>query len=108
MVRQITREELKAKLDRGDDFRLIMVMERWHYKAQHIPGSILMEPNKKGMELLSAEEEIVCYCSHSACSTSRRAANLLEKAGFTNVWHYDGGLDDWRSAGYPLEGTAVQ
>ncbi len=105
MVRQIAREELKAKLDRGDDFKLVMVMERWHFEAQHIPGSILAESNKQAMELLSPEDEVVCYCSHSACSTSRRAAKLLEKAGYQNVWHFDGGLREWKEAGYPLEGT---
>ncbi len=107
MVRAITKEELKAKLDRGDDFKLVMVMEQWHYEAEHIPGSILMRPTQKAAELLSLDDEIVCYCSHSACSTSRRAANLLERTGYQNVWHFDGGLDEWRDAGYPLEGSAV-
>ncbi len=107
MVRMITRDDLKAKLDRGDDFRLVMVMERWHYEAEHIPGSILCESPKKAMKLLSPEDEIICYCSHSACSTSRRAANLLEKAGYPHVFHYDGGLEEWKDAGYPLEGSMV-
>ena len=36
----ISREELKAKIDRGDDFKLVMVLGAWEYEAKHIPGSI--------------------------------------------------------------------
>ena len=37
-IRTISRDELKAKLDRGDDFKLIMALNRWAYDAKHIPG----------------------------------------------------------------------
>ena len=33
----IDREELKEKLDRGDDFKLVMTLSEWAYEAQHIP-----------------------------------------------------------------------
>ena len=36
----IGREELKEKLDRGDDFKLVMVLGDWHFQAMHIPTSI--------------------------------------------------------------------
>ena len=36
----IGREELKGKLDRGDDFKLLMTMNKWAYEAMHIPGSL--------------------------------------------------------------------
>ena len=36
----IGRDELKAKLDRGGDFKLIMALNRWAFDAKHIPGSV--------------------------------------------------------------------
>ena len=39
-IKTIEREELKAKLDRGDDFKLIMAMHEWGFRAAHIPGSL--------------------------------------------------------------------
>ncbi len=39
-IETIDREELKAKLDRGDDFRLVMTLHDWAFRATHIPGSI--------------------------------------------------------------------
>ena len=34
----ISREELKEKLDRRDDFRLVMVLGDWAFRAKRIPG----------------------------------------------------------------------
>ncbi len=107
MVAMITREELKAKIDRGAQFKLVMTMNEWHFEAEHIPGSIWVADKERAAELLDPSEEIVCYCSDKACSSCRIAANLLEKAGYPNVWHYEGGLRDWERAGLPLEGTLV-
>jgi hypothetical protein len=36
----IGREELKEKLDRGDDFKLVMVLGEWEYRAKRISGSL--------------------------------------------------------------------
>ena len=36
----ISREELKEKLDREDDFKLVMVLGEWQFRAKHIPGSL--------------------------------------------------------------------
>src|SRR5829696_10493144 len=34
-VKLIDREELKEKLDSGDDFRLVMALGEWAYRAKH-------------------------------------------------------------------------
>jgi len=39
-MKLISREELKEKLDRGDDFKLVMVLKNWAFRAKHIRGSI--------------------------------------------------------------------
>jgi len=107
MVRTITREELKAKLDRREEFRLCMALSEWLYEACHIPGSILIPTTAIALRQLRRDEEIVMYCSDTACFSSGAAAAALERAGYQRVWHYPGGLRDWNEAGYPLEGTDV-
>jgi rhodanese-related sulfurtransferase len=37
------------------------------------------------------------------CKASLRAAEKLEKLGYTNVYEYSGGKHDWQAAGYALE-----
>lgn len=84
-----------------------MTLNEWQFDAEHIPGSFWVATREAAERLLDREDEIVTYCSDRACSASRMAARLLEKAGFKHVWHYEGGLEDWRSAGYPVEGSQV-
>ena len=107
MVRTITREELKAKLDRREDFRLCMALSEWLFEACRIPGSILIPTTAAALQQLRPDEEIVLYCSDVACYSSGAAAAALERAGYQRLWHYKGGLRDWGAAGYPLEGTNV-
>ena len=42
-MKTITREELKAKLDRGEDLKLVMTMSDGAYEWLHIPGSLHFE-----------------------------------------------------------------
>ena len=40
------------------------------------------------------------------CRSGRRSAvavDLMQKAGFTNLFNLDGGVIDWTASGYPLE-----
>ena len=39
-MKLIDREELKEKLDRGDNFKLVMVLGDSGFRAKHIPGSL--------------------------------------------------------------------
>ena len=103
----IDREELKAKLGRGEDFKLVMTLHEWAYQAAHIPGSISVTSPTEAARELDRDDEIVVYCSDVDCVASRIAYTALREAGFGNVRHYAGGLSDWQGAGYPLEGDRV-
>lgn len=101
----IGREELKAKLDRGDDFKLVMALNEFAYRAAHIPGSIHFQSAQDAFDKLNKDDEIVVYCSDVDCVASRFAYQGLVEAGYSNVRRYEGGLSDWATAGYPLEGA---
>ncbi len=103
----ISREDLKEKLDRGDDFKLVMVLGEWAFRAKHIPGSLNASSPQQCREMLSPEDEIVVYCSGEACISSVMAYRILVDNGFRNVRRYAGGLPDWEKAGYPLEGEMI-
>lgn len=100
----ITREELKEKLDRGDDFKLVCALSEWAFRAKHIPRSLHIDHPNKAIELLDKSDEIVVYCSDPNCPASKYAYHLLTRAGYSNVRRYEGGVLDWEDAGYPLEG----
>ena len=106
-IKTIERDELKAKLDAGEDIRLVMSLQRWAYEALHIPGSLHFDTPEQLLEALDVGDEIIVYCSDPACVGSRFAYQKLVDNGYTNVRRYAGGLSDWEAAGYPLEGTAA-
>ena len=69
-VRTIGREELKAKLDRGDPFKLIMALNRWAYDSKHIPGSLHFDTPAELYAAVQPDDEVVVYCSNVDCLSS--------------------------------------
>ena len=106
-MNRITREELKKKIDRGEDFKLINCLDGWMFRAKRIPGSIHFEGLKHALGTLDPKEEVVVYCSNFGCTASVLVYQQLVDHGFQNTLHYPGGVADWEDAGYPLEGDSV-
>ena len=100
----ISQDELRAKLDRRDDFKLVMVYHEVVFQSRHIPGSINVPDPRDVLTTLKPEEEIVLYCSDAGCPSSKYAYRLLERAGYKNICRYSGGISDWEAAGLPMEG----
>ncbi|GAA4931271.1 rhodanese-like domain-containing protein [Mucilaginibacter defluvii] len=95
-MNEITVQELKEKIDRGEDFQLIDVREDFEYQTsniggQHIPlGGILIETDK-----LYTDKPVVVMCR----SGKRSAAAImqLEQQGFTNLYNLKGGILAWQA-----------
>jgi rhodanese-related sulfurtransferase len=107
MVKTIAREELEAKMDRGDDFVLVEALSPAHYASSHLPGAInlpyeFVDEAEKVLPVKDAE--IVVYCMNRDCSASGLEAAELEEMGYTRVLHYADGKQDWIKAGLPVEG----
>ena len=103
-VREVSIEETRARLDRGDKFVLVDVREESEYAKDHLPGAIHLG---KGVIERDIEERvpelntpIVLYCGGGY--RSALAADNLQKMGYTNVLSMDGGIRGWREKHYPL------
>ena len=106
-IRTIGRDELKAKLDRGEGVRLVMALNRWAYDAKHIPGSLHFDTPDALYAALRPDDEIVVYCSQRDCLSSVAMYRDLVARDYQNVRRYSGGLMEWEDAGLPLEGAFV-
>jgi rhodanese-related sulfurtransferase len=62
----ISRDELRAKLDRGDSFFLLEVLPMPYYRKNHLPGALHLPPEDVAASIarLVPEKtaEIVLYC----------------------------------------------
>ena len=103
----ITREQLKEKLDGGEEFKLVNCLDDWMFRAKRIPGSLHFKSLQHALETLDPKEEVIVYCSNFGCTASVLVYQQLVDHGFQNVRHYAGGIADWEDAGYPLEGDRV-
>lgn len=107
----ITRDELRAKLDRGDDVVLVEALPEETFQHAHLPGAVNLPPERVGElapELLPDKGvEIVVYCSDPACPHSEEAARELAEMGYKNVKDYVEGKVGWMRAGLPTEGSTA-
>lgn len=106
-MNEIGREELKEKLDKGENVKLAFVLGDWQYRAMHIPGSLNLPEPEEALKTLDPGDEVIVYCSNPACRASISAYYFLVERGYKKVRRYTGGLVDWQEAGYPLEGERV-
>ena len=64
-VKTITREELKEKMDRADDFILLEVLSEDSYRRGHLPDAIRFQDMDRVQELVPEKSaQIVAYCSN--------------------------------------------
>jgi rhodanese-related sulfurtransferase len=104
----IGRQQLKAKLDAGDDVKLVMTVGGWNFRAKHIPGSLSFPSPRCALQALRRDDEIILYSNGHDRQDVRAAFDALTAHGYRNVRCYVGGLADWEDAGFPVEGTSVR
>ena len=73
----ITREELKEKLDRGEDFKLINCLDDWMFRAKRIPGSIHFESLKHAHALFPVRATYCKYGEYISCRENKEVARIL-------------------------------
>jgi len=102
----ITAQELKGRIDRGDDVMVVDVRDRLDFEAEPaiIPGALHLaidELESRHGEI-PRERDIVLYCTCPNEATSGRMALLLRSRGIIRVRPLMGGFRAWRDLGYPL------
>jgi len=103
----ISRQELKAKLDANQAIKLVMTVGGWTFRAKHIPGSLSFPSPRCALQTLRWDDQIIIYSTSNGRQDTRAAFDALSAHGYRSVRCYEGGLADWESAGYPVEGTSV-
>jgi rhodanese-related sulfurtransferase len=104
----ITRAELRDKLERHEEFKLVMTLSERAYEDKHIPTSIRADCVEEALMALDPVDDVVLYCACDCCAASIYAYHTLERRGFTRVRRYAGGIADWEDAGFPLDSGPLQ
>lgn len=107
MVLEISREELRRRLDSGENLVIVEALPALYYEDAHLPGALNL-PHDQVDELAPAllpdeNQAVVVYCSNRPCQNSLIAARRLVELGYTRVYDYADGKQDWIEAGLPVQ-----
>ncbi|WP_247231734.1 rhodanese-like domain-containing protein [Telluribacter sp. SYSU D00476] len=93
----ITVQELKERLDKGEELNFFDVREEYEYEADNLGAQLIplgeLPDHLDELEPLK-DEEIIIHCRSGA--RSGKAQQFLEANGFTNVRNVTGGILAYR------------
>ena len=87
-------EELKKRLDSGENLFLLDVREESEYEISNIGGMLIPLPELRNrVNELDANRNIVTVCKMGP--RGAKAVEVLHNAGFSHVWNLSGGIHAW-------------
>jgi adenylyltransferase/sulfurtransferase len=93
-IPEIEPEELKRRLDAGEDMFVLDVREPHEYKICNLGGHLIpLSELPKRIHELDSSKEIVAHCKLGG--RSAKAVEFLQQAGFRKVHNLKGGIVAW-------------
>ncbi|GAA4552195.1 rhodanese-like domain-containing protein [Amycolatopsis samaneae] len=105
MVKVIERDTVRQKIDDGATVVEALPIQYW--RDTRLPGALNLPHDQVDVLapslLPDREAEIIVYCTGTSCPNSGIAAERLAKLGYSRVYTYKAGKEDWVGAGLPTE-----
>lgn len=96
-MKQITVEELKARIDSGEKINLIDCREPHEYEEANLGAKLIPLGKFQTMDLDELEnlknEEVIIHCRSG--KRSAMACTILDQMGFQNTVNVEGGILAW-------------
>ena len=76
------------------------------YNPEKSAKAVAFDPKDDKFDLAKLpkkDAQIVVFCNSGACWKSYKAAVMLSKAGYKNVFWYRNGVPDWKARKLPME-----
>ena len=101
-IKQVTVAQAKGSLT-GKDAQFIDVRTEEEYAAGHAVKAVHfpLDALEKDSGKLDKEKPVYVICQTGR--RSQKGAEILQKAGFKDIYNIEGGTSAWTSAGYPVE-----
>jgi rhodanese-related sulfurtransferase len=97
-MKNITVDELKAKIDSGEKINLIDCREQHEYAESRIGGKLIPLGKIQTMQVEEIEdlkeEEVIIYCRSGR--RSMMACMVLDQMGFKDTVNVEGGILAWQ------------
>lgn len=98
----LTVQELRKRLDRGDDLVVLDVREKSKWGEGHIKGARYVYAGhvERHLESIPADRPIVVVCNTG--NHASLVASILRREGYREVYNLLGGMAAWQDAEYKL------
>jgi membrane protein DedA with SNARE-associated domain/rhodanese-related sulfurtransferase len=106
-IARISPEELKQRLDGGEDVVIVDLRHEIEFDAEPetISGAVRMDPSdlEEAIEVIPRDREIILFCSCPNEATAAQMALRLRSQGITRIRPLAEGLEGWRKRGFPMQ-----
>jgi rhodanese-related sulfurtransferase len=102
MIKSINAEELKAKLDAGEELILVDCREQEEWDEDHIPNAIFMPLStfQENFNKLDSNKQIIMQCRSGKRSLT--ACQILQENDYEDLTNLEGGILGWKELGYEV------
>lgn len=104
MIKEMTVQELKQKMDRKENFILVDCREKDEWDAGRLPQSIFIPLSQFEQlypeHLKDSDAEIIIQCRSG--KRSLNACMMLQGEGYTNLTNLTGGILAWEEQNYEV------
>ncbi|MGE0716589.1 MAG: rhodanese-like domain-containing protein [Alphaproteobacteria bacterium] len=100
-------EKIIALIDAEKDLVILDNRRAEDFNAGHIDGAkrILdtdLTEAKMAELVPSKSRPVLCYCNGLACGRAAKATQMAVEWGYSRVYYYALGMDEWKQLGLPL------
>jgi rhodanese-related sulfurtransferase len=102
----IDRDGVRALVDAGTA-TVVEALPAPYYDDAHLPTAKNLPHDSDDATITAVLPDrhatVVVYCSNLACQNSTILSRRLAQLGYTDVREFEGGKEDWITAGLPVE-----
>jgi len=101
-IKQVTVAQAKDAVT-AKDTQFIDVRMAEEYAGGHAPKAVNMPLDALEKDLAKLDKNQPVYVICQTGRRSQKGSEILQKAGFKNIYNVEGGTSAWTSAGFPTE-----
>jgi rhodanese-related sulfurtransferase len=101
-IKQVSVEQARTAV-KGGNAQFIDVRTTEEYAGGHAPKAVNLPLDALETELSKLDKDKPVYVICQTGRRSQKGAEILNKAGFKDIYNIQGGTSAWTSAGFPIE-----
>lgn len=104
---EIHADKIKEMLDAKENVIILDARTKEYDDGNRLPGALFLPYNSTDDAIKAAipstDSLVIVYCTSLKCPASKFLAERLSSMGYTNIFKYPEGINDWIQKGYPVD-----